>query len=713
MQSNLFCMSAALYLKLVRDKQSAGSIPGARRLPPSIKPAFDNEEEQAIRAVIQTQLKSTISVDNVVPVDIVYEYFLKTYDYLVLLMYRLQLDPVANLIDGERQKIPLEMVVDLAREFTRDFLVYRARLGMVLNDQMTGTTASELFAVGPANDLAPLIAARPRLNVATLVPTVRNALKAALTEVPYGDPWLAQIRNLDRSDQSPVAAQDLDLEEAFIVEINAGATKVVDLLNDYSVGEKNVLRAFLERLTLRCVRKTLAAFQAKKTITFPDIALTELANTVWAEANKYFAILAKNPQYVSLSIEQEVNIVDAIFLKLSVEEASAYFKKLTDLGMGLSVVPEDINNNFVGVVKSVGYGSKPQSRAKPAEVSTKLKRTKKIDDEPALARPSDDKKDFEPSVEDLNRERVCDSVSVSHDDMPPFYSRALKKPLLSDDQIIELHQKAMEGDVRAFDRLVEANLRFVVSIAWFYYRRYHKVVQLDDLVQEGNIGLMMGIRRFDHLKGYKLITYASYWIRSMIRLFVFEKTRDIHIPGRMQARHWRSLRVKAELTRKLQREPNIDEVRVAMGLKPLAKRLSTATDPATLSQVMTFPISLSPTTNDDKPLEIVDVGSATPDNLIANKEEKQIVLDSLCEVLVGQSGLSARLQKILSLRFGIVSADNPEGNEFTLQEVGEILNITRERVRQLETKALKQVKAQLIIKHPQYEAIVTELLNGE
>ena len=275
-------------------------------------------------------------------------------------------------------------------------------------------------------------------------------------------------------------------------------------------------------------------------------------------------------------------------------------------------------------------------------------------------------------------ENIEDDVSLlkglNIDDPVRMYLKEIGKvPLLSADEEIELAKKMEMGNEEAKKRLVEANLRLVVSIAKRYVGRGMLFL---DLIQEGNLGLIKAVEKFDFRKGFKFSTYATWWIRQAITRAIADQARTIRIPVHMVETINKLIRVSRQLLQELGREPKPDEIAKEMDLSEEKVR--------EILKIAQEPVSLETPIGEE---EDSHLGDFIPDEDAPAPAEAaafSLLKEQLIEVL---DTLTPREQKVLRLRFGL-----DDGRARTLEEVGKKFDVTRERIRQIEAKALRKLR---------------------
>ncbi len=291
------------------------------------------------------------------------------------------------------------------------------------------------------------------------------------------------------------------------------------------------------------------------------------------------------------------------------------------------------------------------------------------DEIPELEEPDDD---FEISEDELADLSVPDSVSI--DDPVRMYLKEIGKvPLLSGQEEADLAQRMADGDLDAKHRLAEANLRLVVSIAKRYVGRGMLFL---DLIQEGNLGLIKAVEKFDYTKGYKFSTYATWWIRQAITRAIADQARTIRIPVHMVETINKFIRVTRQLVQELGRDPLPEEV---------AKELNMPIDKVgEIMKIAQEPVSLETPIGEEEDSSLQDFIQDNETPAPQDAATFRLLKEQLVDVL---GTLTPREEKVLRLRFGL---DN--GRARTLEEVGKEFNVTRERIRQIEAKALRKLR---------------------
>ena len=298
-----------------------------------------------------------------------------------------------------------------------------------------------------------------------------------------------------------------------------------------------------------------------------------------------------------------------------------------------------------------------------------------------VLRVTDEEDDIDPEEillagEDVDVENldlsIPDGISIE-DPVRMYLKEICKVPLLSAEEEIELAKKMEIGDQESKKRLAEANLRLVVSIAKRYVGRGMLFL---DLIQEGNLGLIKAVEKFDYRKGYKFSTYATWWIRQAITRAIADQARTIRIPVHMVETINKLIRVSRQLLQELGREPSPEEIAEEMGMPVDRVR--------EILKISQEPVSLETPIGEEEDSHLGDFIQDDNVPVPADAAAFTLLKEQLVEVL---GTLTEREQKVLRLRFGL-----DDGRARTLEEVGTVFNVTRERIRQIEAKALRKLR---------------------
>ncbi len=290
---------------------------------------------------------------------------------------------------------------------------------------------------------------------------------------------------------------------------------------------------------------------------------------------------------------------------------------------------------------------------------------------------NDSMKEVERDVENYTADKMdklLNSEGLAIDDPVRMYLKDIGKiPLLSPERETYLAEQIAAGNKQAKDELIEANLRLVVSIA---KRHVGKGMYFLDLIQEGNLGLIKAVEKFDYSKGYKFSTYATWWIRQAITRAIADQARTIRIPVHMVETIHKVSRTARQLLQELGREPNTDEIAERLGI--------TSEKVREIMKIAQDPVSLETPIGEEEDSHLGDFVEDVDSPAPSDSASYSLLREQLCNIL---HTLTPREEQVIKLRFGL-----EDGRPRTLEEVGKQFQITRERIRQIEAKALRKLR---------------------
>lgn len=350
---------------------------------------------------------------------------------------------------------------------------------------------------------------------------------------------------------------------------------------------------------------------------------------------------------------------------LTYKEIVSAFEDIDITSEQIEKVYENLENLGIDIIGAV------DSEEQEPAIDLGLKASKEDEEE---------EEEFDDLIPDLSEEEPEEEIDlsvpegISVDDPVRMYLKEIGKvPLLSADEEVDFAKRMEEGDQEAKKRLAEANLRLVVSIAKRYVGRGMLFL---DLIQEGNLGLIKAVEKFDYTKGYKFSTYATWWIRQAITRAIADQARTIRIPVHMVETINKLIRISRQLLQDLGREPLPEEIAKEMGM--------TVDKVREIIRISQEPVSLETPIGEE---EDSHLGDFIPDeDALAPAEAAAFTMlkEQLIDVL---DTLTSREEKVLRLRFGL-----DDGRARTLEEVGREFKVTRERIRQIEAKALRKLR---------------------
>lgn len=429
----------------------------------------------------------------------------------------------------------------------------------------------------------------------------------------------------------------------------------------------------------------------------------EKANEVKEKTVKEAKIEVSEKEKVKKAVdeirEEAVETKKAVDSKSDVKSSETEAKKkskIKDSDEGkdeIEVEEEENNKKLLENIKKIIAQAKKKGKITYGEIATqigdataeqmeKIFETLEVSGVAVLPEDDSDLDDVEPNIEDLAEVEdvsvedldVDNMDGISIDDPVRMYLREIGKiPLLTYDQELDLAKKILDGDESATKKLTESNLRLVVSIAKKYVGRGMLFL---DLIQEGNMGLIKAVEKFDYTKGYKFSTYATWWIRQAITRAIADQARTIRIPVHMVETINKLIRTSRHLLQQNGREPTPEEIAAEMEV-PVEKVLE-------IQKIAQDPVSLETPIGEEDDSHLGDFIQDEDSPSPQDSASYTMLKEQLSEVM---ETLTPREAKVLRLRFGL-----DDGKARTLEEVGKQFSVTRERIRQIEAKALRKLR---------------------
>lgn len=381
---------------------------------------------------------------------------------------------------------------------------------------------------------------------------------------------------------------------------------------------------------------------------------------------------AKDEEMVLEEKKEEIEEIDMDIIDINYEKS---MKKLIDMGKkNGSISYDEIMDTFdeMQIDKSDIEDIYDEFAKHGIEVKDDVAEDMQIDDIANI-----DIKKSDDDLDEVDHKKTKKAIPLSKgslDDPVRMYLKEIGRvPLLTAEEEVQLSKRMEDGDERAKAKLIEANLRLVVSIAKRYVGRGMLFL---DLIQEGNLGLMKAVEKFDHTKGFKFSTYATWWIRQAITRAIADQARTIRIPVHMVETINKLIRISRQLVQELGRDPLSSEIAERMGISE--EKVDE------IKKISQEPVSLETPIGEE---EDSHLGDFIPDDDVLAPSEAaaySLLREQIGEVL---DTLTDREKKVLILRFGL-----GDGRSRTLEEVGKEFNVTRERIRQIEAKALRKLR---------------------